>query len=108
MNGRLWELDAHDPDPDDSTDADRCIYKNAAGDPIPLFSVGVGNPISVSPAIIRHGGDVVLVFGTGGADWAANDKAYAVYAVGPEEASVGIYEPPFAFIFFCAEVAGCF
>ena len=81
MNGRLWELDAHDPDPADTDDDNRSIHKKGNGDPIPLFSAGVGNPISVSPAITRRNGHVILIFGTGGADWAANDKAYKIYAV---------------------------
>jgi len=79
MNGRLWELDANDPDPAVSGDLDRCIYKNAAGNPIPLFSAGVGKPISVSPAITRLNGSVILVFGTGGTDWADEDGFYKVY-----------------------------
>jgi len=81
MNGRFWALDATDPDPNVSGDPDRCIFKNSNGDPVPMFSAGVNYPISVSPAITRHNGHVVLVFGTGGADWAANDIANRVYVL---------------------------
>ena len=31
--------------------------------------------------IIKRNGHVTLIFGTGGADWASNDKGYHVYAV---------------------------
>jgi hypothetical protein len=54
---------------------------------IPLFNAGIGNPISVSPAIILRNGHVLLIFGTGGADWASNDKGYHVYAVDATEAA---------------------
>jgi type IV pilus assembly protein PilY1 len=81
MNGRLWTLDANDPDPDVSGDPDRSIYNTSGGTPIPLFSAGVDYPISVSPAIVRHNGHVLLVFGTGGADWAAKDLANRIYVL---------------------------
>jgi outer membrane protein assembly factor BamB len=42
----------------------------------------VGNPISVSPAVIKIN-PVIVIFGTGGTDWAstANDKRYYIYAI---------------------------
>jgi hypothetical protein len=74
MNGRLWELNAADGTNPNGTDGD--------GKQIPLFNCGVGNPISVSPAITRlDSNHVVVIFGTGGADWASDAQAYAVYAV---------------------------
>ena len=80
MDGRLWALDANDPDPDVTGDPDRCIY-TSDNDNIPLFSAGVNYPISVSPAITRHNGHVILVFGTGGAHFAGRYRTYSVYAV---------------------------
>jgi len=81
MNGRMWALNAADPDPDVSGDPDRSVFKTSGGTPVPMFSAGVDYPISVSPAIIRHNGHVLLVFGTGGADWAGNDLANRIYVV---------------------------
>jgi hypothetical protein len=54
-----------------------------------LFSAGIDNPISVSPAITQRNGQVILVFGTGGTHWATvaddnddnDDKRYYIYAV---------------------------
>jgi Tfp pilus tip-associated adhesin PilY1 len=68
MNGRMWEIDALDG-------------TNVNGGDIPLWNCGVGKPISVSPAITEIEGNVVVIFGTGGADWASNAQAYAIYAV---------------------------
>jgi len=81
MSGRLWALDANDPDPGVSGDPSRCIYKTSGGVNLPLFSAGSDNPISVSPAITRHNGHVILVFGTGGAHFADLDGYYNVYYV---------------------------
>jgi hypothetical protein len=75
MNGRMWEINALDGTNPNGTDD---------GKQIPLWNCGVGNPISVSPAIIRFN-PVVVIFGTGGADWASNDQAYAIYAVNATE-----------------------
>jgi hypothetical protein len=72
MNGRLWELNALDGTNPNGADA---------GKQIPLFNAGTGKPISVSPAVITHNNHTILVFGTGGADWASNAATYAVYAV---------------------------
>ena len=72
MNGRMWEINALDG-------------TNVNGGNIPLWNCGVGKPISVSPAISEIEGNVVVIFGTGGADWASNDQAYAVYAVDATE-----------------------
>lgn len=72
MNGRLWELnvlDGTNPNGADQT-----------GKQIPLWNCGVGKPIAVSPSITRIN-PVVVVFGTGGTDWASNAQSYAVYAV---------------------------
>jgi Tfp pilus tip-associated adhesin PilY1 len=80
MNGRLWELDAMDgTNPHGTVDVDGVTKQ------MPLWNAGVGKPISVSPAIIRDSGHVVLIFGSGGADWAADDQAYSIYAVDATE-----------------------
>ena len=73
MNGRMWELNALDGTNPNGVDGD--------GNQVPLWNCGVGNPISVSPAITLIYDNLVVIFGTGGADWAANDQAYAIYAV---------------------------
>ena len=95
MNGRLWEIALTD-DPDNKWEAGQSVHEAEYPDPddaqktltkpIPLFYAGIGNPISVSPAIIYRNGHVLLVFGTGGADWASNDKGYHVYVVDATEA----------------------
>ena len=77
MNGRLWELNALDGTNPNGTQ----ISGTDAGKQIPLFNAGIGKPISVSPAIITQSNHTILVFGTGGADWASNASTYAVYAV---------------------------
>ena len=76
MNGRMWELDAIDGTNPNGTEEVLGIEKE-----IPLVNCGVGNPISVSPAIGMINGRVVLIFGTGGADWASDDQAYSMYCV---------------------------
>ena len=76
MDGRLWELDAVD-----GTNPNGTVEVDSETKQMPLWNAGVGKPISVSPATIRDGGHVVLVFGTGGTDWAANNQAYSIYAV---------------------------
>jgi len=75
MNGRMWEINAIDGTNPNGTEEIDGVTKQ-----IPLWNCGVGNPISVSPAII-HFNPVIVIFGTGGADWASNDQAYAIYAV---------------------------
>lgn len=72
MNGRLCEINAVDG-----------INPNGQenGKEIPLYNAGVGNPISVSPSIAKSNGHTILVFGTGGADWASDTQAYAIFAV---------------------------
>ncbi|MBW2706900.1 MAG: hypothetical protein JRD84_11415, partial [Deltaproteobacteria bacterium] len=88
-NGRMWELNAVGlTNPHGISDVE--------GHQIPLFKAGVSkddvsNPISVSPAITQRNGQVILVFGTGGTNWAtvpddkldtvSDDKLYYVYAV---------------------------
>jgi len=80
MDGRLWELDAVDgSNPNGTVDVEGVAKQ------VPLWNAGVGKPISVSPAIVRDGGHVILVFGTGGADWAANGDTYSIYAVDATE-----------------------
>jgi outer membrane protein assembly factor BamB len=81
MNGRMWEIALTD-DPNGQWEAGESVHK-AGTVPIPLFNAGIGNPISVSPAITRRKGQVILVFGTGGTHWAtvADDKRYYIYAV---------------------------
>jgi hypothetical protein len=76
MNGRLWELD--------TVDGTNPNGQEVIGDTtkeIPLFNAGVGYPISVSPAVVKNDGHTVLVFGTGGADWASDAQTYAIFAV---------------------------
>jgi Tfp pilus tip-associated adhesin PilY1 len=95
MNGRMWEIALTD-DPSGEWEAGESVHIYDGPDDsdndlthgmaIPLFTAGIGNPISVSPAIINRNGHVLLIFGTGGADWAANDKFYYVYAVDATEA----------------------
>jgi type IV pilus assembly protein PilY1 len=96
MNGRMWEIALTD-DPDGNWEAGQSVHEAEYPDPgdpaktltrqIPLFDAGIGNPISVSPAIISRNGHVLLIFGTGGADWASNAKGYHVYAVDATEAA---------------------
>jgi hypothetical protein len=76
MNGRLWEIDAIDGTNPNGTEGTGDDTKE-----IPLYNAGMGNPISVSPAIVQYNGHTLLIFGTGGANWAADDQAYAIYAV---------------------------
>jgi outer membrane protein assembly factor BamB len=77
MNGRLWELNALD-----GTNANGTQTSGAdAGKQIPLFNAGIGKPISVSPSIITKNDHTILVFGTGGANWASDTATYAVYAL---------------------------
>ncbi len=73
MDGRLWELNAADG-------------SNVNGTGIPLFNggagatvtnAGVNYPISASPTIVvNEDGHFVVVFGTGGADWAPADATH--------------------------------
>jgi hypothetical protein len=72
MNGRLWELDAVEGTNPNGQEN---------GKEIPLFNAGVGHPISVSPAVYQTNGHTVLIFGTGGADWASDAQTYAIFAV---------------------------
>ena len=84
MDGRLWELDAVDGTNPNGT-VEVTIDGSTVTKQMPLWNAGVGKPISVSPAITRVNGHVVLIFGTGGADWAADDQAYSIYAVDATE-----------------------
>jgi len=80
MNGRMWALKAVDgTNPYGTVQSGDDIGKQ-----IPLWNAGLGNPISVSPAIMRVN-PVILVFGTGGTDWAATNQHYYIYAVTTEE-----------------------
>jgi hypothetical protein len=87
MEGRLWELDAVDGTNPNGT-GEITIDGDTITKQMPLWNAGVGKPISVSPAITRVNGHVILIFGTGGADWAANDQAYSIYAVDATEKQV--------------------
>jgi Tfp pilus tip-associated adhesin PilY1 len=79
MDGRMWEINAVDGSNPNGFD-------EVEGKQIPLWNAGKGNPISVSPAIIRSpNGNVVLVFGTGGSDGASDSKCYSIYAVDATE-----------------------
>lgn len=76
--GRLWELDA-------------VTGQSLTGD-TPLFDVGPtpqGNlqPIGASPAIYRDLATrhVIVLLATGGADWAAPNDSYGLYAVDVEQ-----------------------
>jgi hypothetical protein len=74
MNGRMWQLDAVDGSNPNGFD-------NVAGKEIPLWNAGTGNPISVSPSIVIINNQVVVIFGTGGTDWADNNSNYYLYAI---------------------------
>jgi hypothetical protein len=80
MNGRMWELNA--------VDGTNPYATVKSGDAVPLFNAGIGNPISVSPAITRRNGHVILVFGTGGTDGATvpGGKSFYIYAVDATDA----------------------
>ena len=73
MDGRMWELDAITGQNVNGVDSD--------GKEIPLYNCGLGNPISVSPAIIGIGSHLLVVFGTGGTDWADDNATYGIYVV---------------------------
>ncbi|MFC1889180.1 pilus assembly protein [Thermodesulfobacteriota bacterium] len=73
MNGRLWELNAVDGSNPNGTDG--------FGREIPLFNAGVGNPISASPAVVNKDERILVLFGTGGAEWASDDASYVLYAI---------------------------
>ena len=99
MNGRMWELALTD-DPGGKWTAGESVHTAEYTDPddplatltaaIPLFNAGFGNPISVSPAITNRNGHVLLVFGTGGTDWASDQQGYHVYAVDATAAGHGL------------------
>jgi len=88
MNGRLWELDAVD-----GTNPNGTVEVDGVTKQMPLWNAGIDRPISVSPAITRVNGHVVLIFGTGGTDWAPvktgsepeTDFLHSVYAVDATE-----------------------
>ena len=73
MNGRFWEINAVDGTNPHGTDDNN--------KQIPLWNCGVGKPISVSPAVTLLNGHVILFFGTGGTDWAADNQSYAIYTI---------------------------
>ncbi len=80
MDGRLWELDAVV-----GTNLNGTAVVDGVTKQMPLWNAGVGKPIAISPVVVHDSGHVVLVFGTGGTDWAANDQAYSIYAVDATE-----------------------
>ena len=97
MNGRMWEIALTD-DPAGKWTAGQSVHEAevtveevTSTVSIPLFNGGIGNPISVSPAIITRNGHVLLIFGTGGADWASNDQGYNVLAV--DATAAGLLAP---------------
>ncbi len=83
MNGRLWQLNAWNGVSPHGTEH---VWAGEEEDtvliekPIPLWNAGIGNPISVSPAIIKSS-CLTLIFGTGGTDWASNDQNYSIFAI---------------------------
>jgi hypothetical protein len=81
INGRMWELEAHDGSSPYGTYVDDSDPDDIKYFQIPLFDAGVGYPITVSPAAIMHNGHAILVFGTGGADWAEITNTYNIYGV---------------------------
>lgn len=62
-NGRLWQFNA-------------TTGENPYDLVTPLYNAGNDDPIATSPAVAVNGGEVVLFFGTGGADWAPADAAH--------------------------------
>jgi Tfp pilus tip-associated adhesin PilY1 len=81
ITGRMWEIEARDGSNPYGTYVDDSDPNNPLTYQIPLFDAGVGYPITVSPAIVMHNGHVILVFGTGGADWASITNTYNIYGV---------------------------
>jgi type IV pilus assembly protein PilY1 len=81
INGRMWELEAHDGSNPYGTYLDETDPSNPISFQIPLFDAGVGYPVTVSPAVLMHNGHAILVFGTGGTDWAVNTNTYKIYGV---------------------------
>ncbi|MBA7524471.1 hypothetical protein ES705_16609 [subsurface metagenome] len=73
MNGRMWQLNAVDG-------SNPHGFDNTAGEEIPLWNAGVGKPISVSPGVVKVN-PVIVIFGTGGADWADPNGTYHLYAI---------------------------
>ncbi|MBF0290814.1 MAG: PQQ-binding-like beta-propeller repeat protein, partial [Nitrospinae bacterium] len=74
MDGRLWKLDA-------------LTGANLMGAGVPLFDAGVNYPIAASPSITADkDGNLLAVFGTGGADWAPADAGHIhhIFAVNLE------------------------
>jgi Tfp pilus tip-associated adhesin PilY1 len=86
INGRMWELEARDGSNPYGTYIDATDPFNLKYIQIPLFNAGVGYPITVSPAVLMHNGHAILVFGTGGADWAVNTNTYKIYGVDATDA----------------------
>ena len=86
INGRMWELEAHDGSNPYGTYIDASDPYDLKYFQIPLFAAGVGYPITVSPAVLMHNGHVILIFGTGGTDWAVNTNTYNIYGVDATDA----------------------
>jgi len=59
--GRLWALDAR---------TGESLYSESNGDPKPLYVGDPGRPIGAAPAVVAEGGQMIVLFGTGGYDWA--------------------------------------
>jgi Tfp pilus tip-associated adhesin PilY1 len=81
INGRMWELAALDGSNPYGTIVDDSDLNDVKTLQVPLFDAGVGYPITVSPAIVMYNNHAILVFGTGGADWAEITNTYNIYGV---------------------------
>jgi hypothetical protein len=81
MNGRMWELDAITGENPHGTEIVTHADGTTEEKEIPLYNAGVDQPISVSPTVGRVNGETVVLFGTGGADWADPNGTYKVIMV---------------------------
>jgi|GEM_PF-6202993 len=62
--GRLWALNAR---------TGKSLYCNDAptcASPVPLYTGDPSQPIGAAPAVVAEGGQMIVLFGTGGYDWA--------------------------------------
>jgi outer membrane protein assembly factor BamB len=77
--GRLWAVDAR---------TGKSLFEDA-GNPTPVYPTGGSDPdrpIGASPAVVAEGGQTIVLFGTGGYDWAPAETV--------EQHFVGLLVPP--------------